>query len=399
MKVVKVNDPVGGYCPWPGSPRAGEANGPLADMTFAVKDLIDVAGLVTGGGNPDWRAGQKPAPADAPAVARLLAAGANFQAKTITDELAFSLDGRNEHYGTPFNAAAPDRLPGGSSSGSAAVVAGALVDFALGTDTGGSVRVPASFCGIFGIRPTHGAISLDGVIPFAPGFDTLGWFARDGASLLAVGKVLLAGAANARLPQRIALCEDAFALCDANAREPLLNAASQVTLGYRDNLMPGVRVSEEGLLNWAGAYQVIQAAEIRRSLGPWIMRTRPLFGANIAPRFASIEEITVEQVRAATALRSKVRAHLDTLLADAVLLLPTVPIAAPPRNIPEEQLGALYPRLLALASISSLCGLPQVTLPLAQHDGCPLGLSFIGPRGSDLALLQLAASIKVPPPS
>jgi Asp-tRNA(Asn)/Glu-tRNA(Gln) amidotransferase A subunit family amidase len=111
-------------------------------------------------------------------VQRLLDAGAQFVGKAHTDELAFSMNGRNAHFGTPRNGGAPDRIPGGSSSGSASAVSNGLCDFALGSDTGGSVRTPASHCGLFGIRPTHGRISLERVLDLAPSFDTCGFFTR-----------------------------------------------------------------------------------------------------------------------------------------------------------------------------------------------------------------------------
>ncbi|MDP6620082.1 MAG: amidase family protein, partial [Nitrospinota bacterium] len=170
---------LGAFCDWTEVHLPGKAGGPLAGLRFAVKDLYDVEGHVTGRGNPDWLATHGPAESTAPAVARLVEAGATMIGKTITDELAFSLFGENFHYGTPVNTRAPDRVPGGSSSGSASAVAGGLVDFAVGSDTGGSVRVPASFCGILGIRPTHGRISLEGCMPLAPSLDTVGWFAND----------------------------------------------------------------------------------------------------------------------------------------------------------------------------------------------------------------------------
>ena len=171
--------------------RDATGAGLLDGLTFALKDLIDVAGCRTGAGNPDWLARQSPAERSATVVEKTLAAGATLVGKTITDELAFSLEGRNVHYGSPINPACPDRMCGGSSSGSGVAVAAGLVDFAIGTDTGGSVRVPASFLGVFGFRPSHGAVSLDGVVPFAPSYDTVGWFARDAELLEKVGLVLL----------------------------------------------------------------------------------------------------------------------------------------------------------------------------------------------------------------
>src|SRR5271155_634032 len=203
----------GAFVPGPRLTVAPTAAGPLSGLTFAVKDLIDVAGTPTGGGNPDWLKAQEPAATSAPAVEALLAAGATLYGKTITDELAFGLEGVNAHYGTPVNPACPDRIPGGSSSGSGVAVAAGLVDFALGTDTGGSVRVPASFVGVFGFRPTHGAVSTAGVLPFAPSYDTVGWFARDAGVLRRVGETLLGPATDVSL-HRLVRGGDVFALAD-----------------------------------------------------------------------------------------------------------------------------------------------------------------------------------------
>ena len=187
----KLPDPLNAFCSHSTAALKGAPGGPLAGLTFAAKDLFDIAGHVTGAGNPDWLRLHTPAPRTAPVVQTLLDAGADMVGKTHTDELSRGIFGENAHYGTPTNPRAPGRVPGGSSSGSAAAVAGGLVDFALGTDTGGSVRIPASFCGIFGIRPTHGRLSLDGVVGQAPSFDTVGWLARDADLLARVGAVLL----------------------------------------------------------------------------------------------------------------------------------------------------------------------------------------------------------------
>ena len=387
-----MTDRFGAFRPGPFVPRAGAAAGPLPGLRFAVKDLIDVAGHVTGGGNPDWAASRPPAAADAPAVARLLAAGASLIGKTIADELAFGLDGRNAHYGTPVNGAAPTRLPGGSSSGSAAAVAGGLVDFALGTDTGGSVRVPASFCGLFGFRPSHGAISTAGVIPFAPSFDTIGWFARDAALLARIGAVLLPEKAGAALPAQARFCRDALCLADPDVAIRVVaagRATARLGLAGADE----IDLTDDRLTAWTDAYRILQGDEIRRGLGPWIRATRPRFGSNIAPRFASIWEISEVDVAQAARCRQAARARLDAVLERAILVVPTAPVVPPPRDIDEADLGRLYPRLLALTAPAGLGGLPQVTLPLAPLEEGPIGLSLIGPRGSDRALLALAAAI------
>ncbi|MDQ2103939.1 amidase family protein, partial [Azospirillum isscasi] len=185
------NDPLNAFVPHGLSEIPGAADGPLAGLRFAVKDLFHIAGLPTGAGNPDWLRTHEVPQETAPAVRRLLDAGARVAGKTLTDELAWSLAGENAHYGTPENPKAPGRIPGGSSSGSASAVAGGAVDFAIGTDTGGSIRLPASYCGLYGLRPTHGAVPLDGSVPLAPSFDTVGWFAREAALLRRVGAVLL----------------------------------------------------------------------------------------------------------------------------------------------------------------------------------------------------------------
>src|SRR5882672_44191 len=199
-------------------------DGSLRRLRFAVKDLIDVAGHPTGCGNPTWLATHPPASVSAVCVEQLLAAGAQCEGKTITDEFAFSLLGENFHYGTPLNPAAPDRVPGGSSNGSASAVACGIVDFAIGTDTGGSVRVPASNCGIWGWRPSHGLISVAGVMPFSPTLDTVGVFTRSADLLQRVAAVLLATEApttTAKTPGSIYLVREALELADQEVRESL----------------------------------------------------------------------------------------------------------------------------------------------------------------------------------
>src|SRR6266550_446595 len=167
-------------------------SGSLDGLCFAVKDVIDVAGCKTGCGNPTWRDSHPTAVAHAVCVEQLLRAGASCVGKAICDELAFSLLGENYFDGTPLNPRAPDRVPGGSSSGSASAVACGLVDFALGTDTAGSARIPASNCGIWGFRPSLHRISESGILPFAPSSSTVGVFANNLTVMKKVMSVLLA---------------------------------------------------------------------------------------------------------------------------------------------------------------------------------------------------------------
>jgi amidase len=206
-----MDDPYGAFCRDTHVELAGAPEGSLAGLSFGVKDIYHIAGHRTGFGNPTWLETHPPAEETACAVQKLLDAGAEMVGKTLTDEMAYSLTGENAHYGTPVNPAAPDRVPGGSSNGSASAVAGGLVDFALGTDCGGSVRLPASYCGIMGIRPSLGRIPMDGVVPFSASFDVIGWFARDADLLERVGQVLLADDGAATEPGRLIIADDAFA--------------------------------------------------------------------------------------------------------------------------------------------------------------------------------------------
>ncbi len=368
----------------PGSDCRAEPTGcgALHGLSFAVKDLIDVAGHVTGGGNPDWAAAQRPASSHAAAVARLLANGARLRGKTITDELAFSLEGENAHYGTPLNPRCPDRLPGGSSSGSAVAVAAGLVDLALGTDTGGSVRVPASFCGIYGFRPSHGRVPLDGVIPFAPSYDTVGLFARNARHLAAAGRVLLHSEMANPVPiTRVYHAVDAYALAEPAA------AAMLPRLGEAVTIFDGQEA------DWLECYRVLQGAEVKASLGDWITRTKPRFGACIAPRFADALAISTEQVGYWQPHRARYAARLQALLQPGcALVLPSTPGPAMALNSDGPARGAFYRAALCLTSIAGHAGLPALSLPLAELAGCPLGLSIIAGPGQDEALLAFAVA-------
>src|SRR5258705_5873527 len=186
VSVRRPLDMTSPFVPGPVLRIAGAAGGPLGGLTFAAKDLCDVAGHPTGGGNPDWGRAHPVPTRHAWAVQRLLDAGARLVGKTVTDEVSLGILGENPFDGTPLNPKAPDRVPGGSSSGSASAVAQGLCDTALGTDTGGSVRVPASFCGLHGIRPTHGRLDLTGMTRQAPGSDTTPWV-RPAAGAFAPG--------------------------------------------------------------------------------------------------------------------------------------------------------------------------------------------------------------------
>lgn len=386
-------DTLGAFCRHTHVALAGAPTGPLAGLTFGLKDLFDVAGHRTGFGSPDWLRTHPPARTSASVLTRLLEAGASMAGRTHTEEMAFSLTGENAHYGTPINPAAPGRVPGGSSSGSAAAVAGGLVDFAIGTDTGGSVRAPASFCGIYGIRPTHGRIALDGACPLAPGFDTCGWFARDAELLARVGAVLL-GETGANRPGRLLLAQDAFAHALPDTADVTLAAVARVEalLGCAHPVV----VSAEGLPAWFDVFRTLQHDEIWQTHRAWIAAARPAFGPMIAARFAAVATTDPVHVAHASTRRSAIRAQLDALLADrAVLVLPTVPDIAPRCNEPAETAVPVRERALALLCIAGLGGLPQVTMPAGTVAGCPVGLSLIAARGEDEMLLGVVRQLAV----
>ncbi|WP_250515892.1 amidase [Caballeronia sp. INDeC2] len=360
---------------------AATSGGPLDGLRFAVKDLIDVAGVTTGGGNPDWLATHEPAARHAACVAKLLAAGASVDGKTITDELAYSLEGVNAHYGTPLNPRWPRALPGGSSSGSASAVANGDVDFALGTDTGGSVRVPAAFCGLWGIRPTHDDAALDGVLPFAPGFDTVGLFARSGEMLARVADVLLDDVAALDVPASFVLFKEAFDTRAAHEPDDAQRLRELSTTHDEIEIFGGDRT------RWLHVYQHLQDDAIRASLGAWIDAHAPRFGADIATRFARMKSLDDTEVERCRAMRTTLAVRVESIVNQALIVLPTTPRALLDKHESPDGIGAFYRDALTMNAVAALAGLPQVTVPVVNEPGRPLALSLIGPRGSDRALI------------
>jgi amidase len=381
------------FMPYPAAAVPNEPLGPLQGLTFAVKDLFDVAGYPTSGGSPHLLAMSGIKARTAPTVQALLDAGGRFVGKTITDELAFSLNGKNAHFGTPVNGAAPDRIPGGSSSGSAAAVSTGLCDFALGTDTGGSVRAPANHCGLFGIRPTYGRVNLEGCLDLAPSLDTCGFLARDGAVFACVGEVLLQ-TDPAPLPEmpRLLLAADAFAMLDRDVRGALAPVIQRVEehLG-RAEMREAVT---EGFETLYWAFRYIQGREAWVADGGMIERCQPPLGPGVGERFAFAKAVTDRQFAESQEIRARFRERFIGLFgADGVLLLPTMPDIAPLLVESEDTLNDYRNNALILLCLAGLSGLPQVSLPVASRLGAPLGLSLLGPAGSDLSLVRLAARL------
>ena len=386
---MMLRDPYNAFCRHTHVALGGAPDGPLHGLTMAVKDVFDIARHRTGNGNPVWLESHTPAARTASAVQRLLAAGASMVGKTHTDEMAYSLNGENVHYGTPTNPKAPGRIPGGSSSGSAVAVAGGLVDFALGTDCGGSVRLPASYCGIYGIRTTHGLIPADGVVDLAASFDTVGWFARDPVTMSRVGDVLLPGGPGFA-PKRLLIAEDAFAFAGEEITAAMAAAVERLKAAFADHRQ--VRVYTGDPAAWSGIFRILQGDEIRRRHGAWIDAHNPSFGPGIAERFRWTRTIDPAEVERMRPQREAVARHLDSLLSDdALLCLPTAPGIAPKLATPAAELEVFRARAFALLSIAGLARLPQISLPLATMAGCPLGLSLVAPRGRDRGLLDWVA--------
>ena len=385
-------DTLGAFCRHTHAELPGAAGGPLAGLSCGIKDLYHIAGTRTGFGHPVWLETHAVQTATASAVTRLTEAGASVVGKTHCDELCYSLNGINKHYGTPVNVNAPGRIPGGSSSGSAAAVAGGLVDFALGSDTGGSVRVPASYCGIFGMRPTHGAVPLDGAIAFAPSYDAAGWFARDARMLERVGQVLLGDTRAAPPVGKLLVATDTFAHADPAAGQALRQVLRESESYFAG--MQEIVLASEGIDRWMDSFRVIQGAEIWSTHREWIGSLHPDFGAGIKERFVWASTIQAAAVATASAHRARLSEHLNTLLGDnRVLAIPSTPGVAPPLDMPVTELERWRNRALGLLCIAGHAGLPQVSLPLVQVDGLPVGLSLIAARGNDLLLLKLAREL------
>jgi amidase len=374
------------------APLTGADGGPLAGLSAAIKDMYDVEGYTAGCGNPTWLETHQPATRMAGAVQRILDAGASVIGKTICDEFFFSVTGANEHYGTPVNPRAPGRLPGGSSSGSASAVASGACDFALGSDTGGSVRIPAALNGLYGLRPTHGRIDLSGVQAMAESFDVPGWFAASAGVFRNVGAVLLDAQ---RVPGKIArliALEDAFNETDEDVADFLRTA-----LEFMIEELPPVahaRITLEGFDPWREAFRTIQGFEVWQTFGDFVAREQPAMGPGIRERIDYSSRVTAAEAAAARKIREQAREHiLQTVQPGTVLALPTAPCIAPLIDSTPEELDRYRTRVMRLTCTAGMAGLPQMNLPIGTLAGCPVGLSFIGWPGGDEVLLDLACAL------
>ncbi len=372
-------------------PEPASGNGPLTGRTLAVKDIFDVAGYPTGCGNPQKQQESPPAPATAPTVQVLLNAGARFVGKTQTDELAFSLTGHNAHYERPINPAAPDRVSGGSSSGSAVAVGAGLADIATGSDTGGSIRAPASFGGLVGLRTSHGAISLEGTMSLAPSLDTFGWFATDMALYRSVAELLLPET-DQEFGQLMRLPEHEELIAGEAERQVFEASLALVESVIEEARPVSLTSADRDSRYWC--LRKVQAYEAWKTHGDWIRAADRQLGPGVKERFEFGSKVSAEMMQGETIVRDAIRREVTDLIGDdGLFVVPTVPGAAPLAAASFDDIQAYRERAITLLCLAGLTGLPELTLPLGTVDGAPFGLSLIGPKGSDRALLKIGDRI------
>lgn len=396
--------------PQPPPPAAKQQ---LSGLTFAINDVFDVKEHVTGFGNPDWNRTHEEAGKTAVVVTTLLKNGATCAGKTVIDELSFGITGENSHYGTPTNPVMPSYIPGGSSSGSAVSVAAELVDFAIGIDTIGGVRIPASFCGVLGFRPSHGVVSTIGVLPNSQSLDTVGIFARDPSVLHRVGHVLLRlNPVEPRRTRRILVADDLFQLSKVPQQKTvyIVSKVTEKLSGYQApnhmnigqyilSNVPGLKYFREQTANLQNGTNTLKALssvmlllqryEFKTNHEEWINRVKPRLGSDVSDRIHAAITATHENIKAYYKVRTEMRAALRSLLKDdGILVVPTVADTPLKLNSKKALLSEFHDRAFSLLSITTMSGCCQVTVPFGKHEDCPIGVSFIAFHGSDKFLLD-----------
>lgn len=383
-------DPFDAFLADEGTPPTA-CSGPLDRYRLAVKDCFDVAGYPTGFGQPELRSRSPLKSANASVVETLLARGARYVGKTQMVEMAFALTGRNLHYGTPINPAHPDRLPGGSSSGSAAAVAGDLADIGLGSDTFGSIRVPASYCGVYGYRPSHGLFDLTGCLPLAPSMDTAGWLTRDLETLTSIFRAFFEES-DPHPPPPLAgpllVPSELLSRADPACQSAFWDWINTLSLTV-----------EQGSLcleldHWVDLLRIIQGFEAWSCHGDFIARHSPSLGPGIRERFDFARTISLGAYQRALDARGPARRNfLQRLGEGGVLCFPTTPDVAPKIDATEDALDLHRSRLLPLMAPASLSGCPEISLPLLKVGGVSLGVSLLAPRNRDASLINLAGQL------
>ncbi|XP_047950087.1 outer envelope protein 64, chloroplastic-like [Salvia hispanica] len=400
----------------PPQPLPPKAPHPLTGLSFAVSDVFDVEGLVTGFGNPDWSRTHEPATRTCPVVAALVDGGATCVGKTVVDDMALGVSGENKHYDTPTNPAAPARVPGGASSGAAVAVAAKLVEFSLGIDTDGGVRLPAGNCAVVGFRPSHGTVSLSGVIPVSESLDTVGWFAKDPSVLRRVGHVLLqVPYAAQRNPRTFVIADDCFQLTKVPAdRSQMVTKAIEKLYGRQvlrhENLSDYIKLKVPSLKTFSviqangdgnssplrmlvNAMQVIKSYEFRKNHNEWINSINPTLDPVISAQLRETSDLSDADIEKCRTIRIELRSAMDTLLKDdGILVIPTAP--GPAKLESKESHSKEYLiQATTLSSLATMSGCCQVAVPLGFHEKCPVSLSLLARHGGDRFLLDTVQSM------
>ena len=359
--------------------------GPLSDLTFVVKDMCEIKGFKSSCGNPDFYEKCLPADDFAPFLKDILNKGATLKGITICDEFFYSLIGENGHYGTPANLNAPGCVPGGSSSGSAAALTTDLYDFSIGSDTGGSVRVPASFCGLLGIRPTHNRINTKGVYPMAPTFDTIGWFARDIKTFKKIGFTVLNQKDKTKNSFKdFVIAEDILELANSD----IINLFNN----YINNSFPEIkkiRLSKHNKDVIADNFRILQGGEIVENVIPWILKNKPKISPEINNRIEMAIKITKDEINQAVKFRENLKKEIELTLPEGLIaLFPTTPFSSPKCGQSDEQLSSYRKKLMEFTSIAGMTSRPQISIPKFKDNTGPIGISLLGWRYSDEVLLE-----------
>ena len=359
--------------------------GPLSDLTFVVKDMCEIKGFKSSCGNPDFYEKCLPADDFAPFLKNILNKGATLKGITICDEFFYSLIGENGHYGTPANLNAPGCVPGGSSSGSAAALTTNLYDFSIGSDTGGSVRVPASFCGLLGIRPTHNRINTKGVYPMAPTFDTIGWFAKDINTFKKIGFNILNQQDKSKSSFKdFVIAEDILELANSD----IINLFNN----YINNSFPEIkkiRLSKHNKDVIADNFRILQGGEIVENVIPWILKNKPKISPEINNRIEMAIKITKDEINQAVKFRENLKKEIELTLPEGLIaLFPTTPFSSPKCGQSDEQLSSYRKKLMEFTSIAGMTSRPQISIPKFKDNTGPIGISLLGWRYSDEVLLE-----------
>lgn len=350
--------------------------------TVAVKDCLDIAGQRTGCGSAAFDDAPL-AKANAAVVDALLDHGCRIVGKANMHELAYGVTGINGHTGTPLNPRFPALIVGGSSSGSAAAVASGMVDFSIGTDTGGSIRMPAACCGVFGLKPTFGTISREGAVPATSSLDCIGPFARDMATIVRAMTMISPGFEAPTKPGRVVLGRVA-ASADKDVDAALAKVLERASADVKPVELPSLRAAHEAGIT-------IMAAEMAALFGDLVGTGK--LGADIDARIAAGMKVSLEQVAAAEEVRAQFTEEVEAALATCdALVLPTLP-SVPLRVVDATDAKAAL-RLTELVRPFNLSGHPALSLPTLTAQGLPAGVQLVGGMGGDAALCGVGLALE-----